>query len=242
MSKEPEARITILYDNTAVRPDVAADWGFACAVETPADTLLFDTGTDAKILLSNMHTLGFAPSDFCAVMISHDHYDHTGGLATIIQAHPDIAVIAPARFSHSFNEAVTRAGATLRQTEGPAEILAGLHTTGQLGDAIVEQALVLQTADGLVVVTGCAHPGVENMVAAAKAALDEDVALVLGGFHLYDTPAAGVRVTIDQLKSLGVQRAAPCHCSGPAAIEIFATVYGDAFVSIGVGWQDTFAL
>ena len=242
MTEQPAARITILYDNTAIRPDVAADWGFACAVETPAVTLLFDTGTDEKVLLRNMATLGFAPSDFHAVMVSHDHYDHTGGLAAIIEAHPGIAVIVPNRFSQGFKEGVRQGGATLREIEGAAELAPGLHSTGQLGDAIVEQALVLDTASGLVVVTGCAHPGVATLVAAAKAALERDVALVLGGFHLYEATAGVVRATIEQLQSLGVARAGPCHCSGPSAIEMFAAAYGGSFVSVGAGWQDTFAL
>jgi 7,8-dihydropterin-6-yl-methyl-4-(beta-D-ribofuranosyl)aminobenzene 5'-phosphate synthase len=242
MNRQPTATTTILYDNTAVRPDVTADWGFACTVQTPEATVLFDTGTDQEILLSNMDTLGFAPSDFDVVVISHDHYDHTGGLDAITRANPGITVVIPARFSQSSKDRITRTGAKLRQIEGPTQLVPALHTTGQLGDTIVEQALVLQTSDGLVVITGCAHPGVENMVAAAKAALDGDVALVFGGFHLYDAPADVVTATIQRLKALGAGSVAPCHCSGPLAIEMFATAYTDSFVSVGAGWQNTFAL
>ena len=56
----------------------------------------------------------------------------------------------------------------LVEVHGPVEIRPGIHTTGEVGRGIVEQALLVETGDGLVVVTGCAHPGVVKMVRRAQ--------------------------------------------------------------------------
>ncbi len=234
-------KLTVLYDNTALQPDPQPDWGFACAIELAESNVLFDTGTEAQILLGNMDKLGFAPRDFDLVAISHDHHDHTGGLAAVLAGNPDVTVVIPSRFSRDFKDRVAATGAKLAEIDDAGEIAPGLYTSGQMGDGIIEQAVVMDSADGLVVVTGCAHPGVVEMVTQAKAALDGDIALVMGGFHLMATPVAGVEDIISRLQRLGVQRAAPCHCTGDAAIEVFAERYGDDFIKIGVGWKSEFA-
>ena len=234
-------KLTVLYDNTALQPDLQPDWGFACAIELAESNVLFDTGTEAQILLGNMNKLGFTPRDFDIVAISHDHYDHTGGLAAVLAGSPDITVVIPSQFSPDFKDRVVGTGAKLAEIDGAGEIAPGLYTCGQRGDGIIEQAVAMDTADGLVVVTGCAHPGVVEIVTQAKAAFDGDIALVMGGFHLMATPVAGVEDIIRKLQMLGVQRAAPCHCTGDAAIEIFAERYGDDFVRIGAGWEREFA-
>jgi len=76
-------KITILYDNTAFRKDLQADWGFSALVEVE-DTpkILFDTGGNRKILLSNMGKLGIDPVSIDEIFISHLHFDRTGSLLT----------------------------------------------------------------------------------------------------------------------------------------------------------------
>ena len=73
-------KITIIYDNTSSRPDLKADWGFSALVEVKGKKILFDTGTNGKILLSNMGKLEINPEEIEDIFISHLHWDHTGGL------------------------------------------------------------------------------------------------------------------------------------------------------------------
>jgi len=117
----------------------------------------------------------------------------------------------------------------------PREIAPGLQSTGDLGDAIHEQALLIDTPRGLVVVTGCAHPGIVSILEKAKAVGKKDIWMVLGGFHLNQTPPAAVESIIARFRSLGVQRVGATHCTGDAAIAMFRKAFGDRFVELGVG-------
>jgi 7,8-dihydropterin-6-yl-methyl-4-(beta-D-ribofuranosyl)aminobenzene 5'-phosphate synthase len=102
-----------------------------------------------------------------------------------------------------------------------------------MGSAIIEQSLVIETSEGLVVITGCAHPGIVGIVSAA--AEGGDIGLVIGGFHLKDDSATEIDEVIADLQALGVKRVAPTHCTGDEARERFRAVFGDGFVPVGVG-------
>jgi 7,8-dihydropterin-6-yl-methyl-4-(beta-D-ribofuranosyl)aminobenzene 5'-phosphate synthase len=101
----------------------------------------------------------------------------------------------------------------------------------------VEQALLVETGAGLVVVTGCAHPGVVEMVRRSKATVEGEVRLVMGGFHLGDAGSAQIEAIIADFRELGVQQVAPCHCTGDLARQMFAEAYGDDCTLAGVGQQ-----
>jgi 7,8-dihydropterin-6-yl-methyl-4-(beta-D-ribofuranosyl)aminobenzene 5'-phosphate synthase len=115
------------------------------------------------------------------------------------------------------------------------EIAEGIYTTGEMGRGLVEQALVLVTGQGLVVITGCAHPGIVKIVKRAKEIVSGEVYLVMGGFHLGGAGKRGIESVIADFRRLGVQKAAPCHCTGDRAIGMFAAEYGDDFIKVGVG-------
>jgi len=227
--------ITVLYDNVALDARLQTDWGFACLVEGLEQPLLFDTGGKGDILPRNMRALGLDPQVVRTVVLSHAHADHTGGLAGFLAENPNVIVYLPISFPAAIKDTVRQASATLVEVTGPQEIGAGAHTTGELGDQIREQALVLETPRGLVVITGCAHPGIATMVRQAKAAAAGDVTLALGGFHLRDANAAQIAATIAELQGLGVQRIAPSHCTGDAARRAFAEVFGADYLESGVG-------
>jgi 7,8-dihydropterin-6-yl-methyl-4-(beta-D-ribofuranosyl)aminobenzene 5'-phosphate synthase len=225
---------TILYDNNAYAPGLRTDWGFACMVETGEATVLFDTGGNGAILMGNMAELGFNPQAIDVVVLSHIHGDHTGGLAALLDAGIKPIVYVPAAFPASF-KADVRARTDLVEVTDPTEILPGVYTTGEVGSGIVEQALAVKTEEGLVVVTGCAHPGVVEMVRRSKEVIGGEVVLVMGGFHLGDASRSRVETIIADLRDLGVQRVAPCHCTGDLARQMFADAFGVDCTLAGVG-------
>ena len=227
--------ITVVYDNVAYDARLQTDWGFACLVEGLEHPLLFDTGGKGDVLLQNMRALGLDPQAVRTIVLSHAHGDHTGGLAAFLAENPDVAVYMPHSFPADIKDTVRRAGATLVEVTGPQEIGIGAHTTGELGSPIREQALALETARGLVVITGCAHPGIATLVRQAQVELGGDVYLALGGFHLRDASAAQIAATIAELQELGVQRIAPSHCTGDAARQAFAEAFGADYLESGVG-------
>ncbi len=227
--------ITVLYDNVAHDARLQTDWGFACLVEGLEHPLLFDTGGKGNILLQNMRALGLDPQAVRTVVLSHAHGDHTGGLAAFLAENPDVAVYLLKSFPANIKDTVRRAGATLVEVTEAQEITAGAHTTGELGGQIREQALALETSRGLVVITGCAHPGIVEMVRQAQAEVGGDVYMALGGFHLRDANATQISTVIADLQALGVQRIAPSHCTGDAARRAFAEAFGDRYAPNGVG-------
>ncbi len=224
---------TIVYDNNAYDTALQTEWGFACWVETEESTVLFDTGGSAT-LLSNMAALGLDPHEIDAVVLSHAHGDHTGGLGALLGAGITPTVYAPASFPISFKNEV-RARTDLVEVTGPVEILPGFYTTGEMGAGVIEHALVVETGAGLVVVTGCAHPGVENLARRAKESVGREIYLVMGGFHLGGASRQRIESIIADFHELGVQRVAPCHCTGDVARQMFADAFGDAYVPAGAG-------
>jgi 7,8-dihydropterin-6-yl-methyl-4-(beta-D-ribofuranosyl)aminobenzene 5'-phosphate synthase len=94
---------------------------------------------------------------------------------------------------------------------------------------------MIETARGLVVITGCAHPGVVNIVRRAKELTGGEVHLVLGGFHLGGASETRIASIVGAFQQLGVQKVAPCHCSGDVARRLFGETYGEDFIPAGVG-------
>jgi 7,8-dihydropterin-6-yl-methyl-4-(beta-D-ribofuranosyl)aminobenzene 5'-phosphate synthase len=227
-------RITVLYDNNSHDPRLQTRWGFAALIEYRDQTILFDTGADAPTLLDNMRALPIDPQRIEAVALSHAHGDHTGGLAGLLEAGARPAVHLLPSFPSRFKR---RVGATVTVTEVTPgqQIGEGVFTTGEVSGAIPEQALIVDTQLGLVVVTGCAHPGVLEMIETASALRGKSVHLVLGGFHLQRRSRSELQAIIAAFRDLGVKKVAPCHCTGDAAIQMFRAEYQDDFVPVGVG-------
>ena len=224
-------RFTTVYDNTSLYPHLVSSWGFACLVD---DDLLFDTGGNSRTLLSNMVKMGIDPAGIRTVVLSHAHGDHTGGLGGLLGTGIRPTVYVPRSFPARF-KADVHSLATLVEVRGPVEIRSGIHAIGEVGRGIAEQALAVETSQGLVVVTGCAHPGIVEMVGRAKESVGGEVYLVLGGFHLGGMSRRRIKRIIADFRQLGVQKVAPCHCTGDRAIRVFAEEYGPDFVKAGVG-------
>ncbi len=226
--------LTIVYDNNAHDAGLRTEWGFACLVETGQDTVLFDTGGKGDILLDNMAKLGIDPQEIEAVVLSHDHGDHTDGLQALLDTGAKPTVYVLASFPLSFKNEV-RAHTELVEVKAPLEIAPGIYTTGRVGTRIPEQALVIEASEGPVVLTGCAHPGIVEMVRRARQVVDRDPALVMGGFHLAKTSKSQIEAIIDKLRQLGVRQVAPCHCTGDQARRLFSEAFGADCILAGVG-------
>jgi 7,8-dihydropterin-6-yl-methyl-4-(beta-D-ribofuranosyl)aminobenzene 5'-phosphate synthase len=251
-AQEPETEgevmtMTVVYDNNAGAEGLRTGWGFGCVVETPAATVLFDTGGDSGTLLSNMGNLGIDPAAVDLVVLSHIHGDHVGGLAgfladvSVREENAEVTVCVPPSFPQQFKEGVRAAGAQLVEATPGQELAEHVYTTGEMGAGIKEQALIVKAEPGLVVITGCAHPGVVEMVAQAKRLLGGEVELVFGGFHLAGESRERLESIARAFQDMGVRRAGPCHCSGDEARAVFAQIYGDGYEAITVGSRLTMA-
>jgi len=226
-------QITIVYDDYPFQAGLKTGHGFSCLVRGMEKTILFDTGDEnGEILLQNLHALKVNPKDVDLVVISHEHYDHVGGLAAFLRENNQVTVFLPASCNPDIVKSVADAKAKCVLVKDSLEICKNVYLTGQV---LFEQALVLSTDKGLAVITGCAHPGIVNMLYRAKEILPKNINLVLGGFHLRDKPEDTVKKIIGNFRELGVLRVGATHCTGDRAIQLFKDAYGDDYIPLGVG-------
>ncbi len=238
-AEEPEpvastgVTLTVVFDNTTTDPQLTAGWGFAAVVEYGGHTLLFDTGASGPVLLDNMRQLGIDPSSIEVVILSHEHGDHTDGLQALLDTGIQPTVYVPSAFPQARKDQVL-ARTELVEVSDAVEILPGVHTTRPMG-GWNEQALVLESSDGAVVITGCAHMGLMSLVREAQRVAGTQIALLAGGFHLNTASSGEVQNAIDMFRQSGVEKVLPTHCTGDAAIALFRSDYGEDFIEGGVG-------
>ncbi|MFH1552083.1 MAG: MBL fold metallo-hydrolase [Candidatus Omnitrophota bacterium] len=229
--------VKVLHDNKA-RKGLLSGRGFSCLVD---GKILFDTGEAPYALVENMDRLMVSAKDLEAVVISHDHWDHTGGLWEVLKRKKGLKVYACHSFSETFKKCVKELGGKLIFVDKPVEIADNIFVTGEMegkykGEDISEQALVVKGDKGTSVITGCAHPGVVNVLKYVKSKLKTNkVYMVFGGFHLEGMERDQISGIISDLKKLGVVKAGPTHCSGEKARRMFSGQYHDNFVAVKAG-------
>ena len=168
--KTTSLTIKVIYDNYPHDDALQTDWGFACLITGLQKTILFDTGGKGDLLLANLKKIEVSPKDVDLIVISHNHGDHAGGLLPFLKENPDAGVFLPAKTPDDFTKDVQQVAGEATVVSTPTEICEEAVVIGPMGDKIIEQALVLDTKKGLVIVTGCSHPGI---VAIAKKAKEE---------------------------------------------------------------------
>lgn len=207
-------KLTLVYDNTGYKKGLLPDYGFSCYLEIEnMPRILFDTGAEGKTLLYNMHELGIDPGAIDIIVISHAHWDHTGGLTELLEVNQTASLFLPSSFQPFLPER------SVVQVTNPIKITDTVFSTGEL--AGVEQSLVVKIDTELAVISGCAHPGVGPILEAASSY--GKVSALIGGLH-------GFR-EFDLLKDLDLICA--CHCTANK-LQI-KTLYPDKWVEGGVG-------
>ncbi|MCX6138642.1 MAG: T9SS type A sorting domain-containing protein [Ignavibacteriales bacterium] len=214
--------ITILYDNTIFNKATTADWGFSCLIE----------GFD---ILANAAALGLSTKSANLVVVSHDHSDHTGGLSAALGSASTATAFICNSFSTLTERTIKLTGATVVRDSAPAHLLPGVQTTGEVSGAVNEQSLIISADSGLVVIMGCSHPGVTNILQRVQQLMNRKIYLVLGGFHWLDYTDLQVNGLIKEMKDMGIRKCGATHCTGDAAIALLRKAFGSDFVEMGVG-------
>ncbi|MEA3640018.1 MAG: MBL fold metallo-hydrolase [Lamprobacter sp.] len=229
-------RLTILFDNQPSPAGLTALWGFAALIETGERTLLFDTGSNGRVLLKHMAALGLSMASVDQLFLSHAHWDHMGGLDSVLEANPALSVVLHEGFSkhliqdlHGLCREVTVVGAE------PQTLAPGIISTGLLASQPPEQGLILNLGGLSMAISGCAHPGMEQIISRGRALLGEPIRWAIGGFHLMYADDAEITRSVQALQALGVTDVLPTHCTGDVAIAAFQDAYGDRCVPGGVG-------
>jgi 7,8-dihydropterin-6-yl-methyl-4-(beta-D-ribofuranosyl)aminobenzene 5'-phosphate synthase len=269
-------RITTLSENTAGIDGCLGEWGLSFLVESDEAKILFDTGQSFS-LVHNAELMDVDLSQVDKIVLSHGHFDHTGGLKHVLGqigreieviAHPDIwqAKYAVSESGESryigipfSRQELENLGAHFKLTAEPVSISANITTSGEIPRVTDyediepflmvknngnfepdtfrdDQALIIKTKPGLVVILGCAHRGIINtLYHAQKLSGVKEIDTVVGGCHLVNASEERIWRTIADLKELGVKRLGVCHCTGMAASAIMAQEFGEGFFFNNVG-------
>ncbi len=227
-----------LFDHKRMNRNLLTGWGSSYLIN---DTILFDTGERWGCLQTNMDSMGIRLEDIETVVISHEHFDHVGGLWGVLRERSGIDLYICHGFSREFKENARAYKGNICEVDSFREIADGIYITGQIEggnrnfDSVPEQALVLRTDKGLTVLTGCAHPGIADIVKCVADRFKDRIHMIVGGFHLLDEPVGRIMGINDRIKDMGVEYVAPGHCTGDDACRIFKDSYKDHYIPIKVG-------
>ena len=272
-----ELRITTLSENTAGGGNLLAEWGLSILIETDGVNILLDTSSGISAS-HNADTLGIDLSKIDKIVLSHGHFDHTGGLRQILRkmrkeveiiAHPDIWAAKYARRQGQKDrytgvpfqrQELESLGARFNLTTKSIKITDNIMTTGEIpmvtdfeeiepnrffvkeqtgwrpDELLDDQALIINTEQGLVVILGCAHRGIINTLYHAQQLTSvKPIHMVLGGCHLISASRERIQLTISALRELGAQKLGVSHCTGLPASVMMAQEFGDKFVFNNAG-------
>lgn len=250
--------ITILVEECAGFTELLAEHGFSVLVSLNYDDertyrVLVDTGRTGRALFENAKALGVELKGVDVVMLSHRHYDHTGGLpklVNILKGRPLIAHPAITKPCLSISRGFTRLDVGLPlearkvldefdvvMIREALELAPGAWFLGEIerfydnsyavkdfktvmdGDVVEEpmhddSGLAIRIGDKVVVLAGCSHSGIPNMVRRAKGVTKADRATVIGGLHLIAAEDGVIEDVISQMLGEGVEEVHVGHCTG----------------------------
>jgi 7,8-dihydropterin-6-yl-methyl-4-(beta-D-ribofuranosyl)aminobenzene 5'-phosphate synthase len=238
MEEVKSVRITTIVDNDVWREELASCWGLSFLVESFSDdkkhSVLMDTSGSFKTFLNNASKLGLNLSVIEAVLISHWHGDHCGALSQVLSLlKQQTPVYLPSENSFGIRE-IREVGGLPVICHEPIEFVDGVMSTGEVPGGLSEHSLLINVKGELVVLTGCSHPGLVNILKRAqKVSGIEKMHAVIGGFHI-----SGINEGLKMgefLRKLNVRLISPCHCTSDDAKQAIAKTQDKRYVKNGAG-------
>lgn len=264
--------IGVIIDNTTLRTDFITEHGLSLWIEYRDRKILFDTG-QSNAVISNAKKLGINLKSADAIVLSHGHYDHTGGLADVLNIATKAKVyLHPSAMEPKFGKKasdVKNVGMTdsakkaienqpVVFTKKPENLFPGVVVTGQIPrindfedvggafflheqcqkpDSLLDdQALFVNSSKGIVVVLGCAHSGVVNILDyVSELANCKKIHALIGGMHLLNADQKRIEHTLETFRKYDIQKVIPLHCTGEKVMKVLKNILGDRCLLLGAG-------
>ena len=213
-------------------------WGVSFLI---GEDVLFDTFGDPGVLLNNMRKFNVDLAKIKHIVLSHDDWDHISGLWYLLPGRKDVIVYICPGFNQKIKDRIASFGVRVIEVAPFTAIKENIFSTGQIqvscaGRIIFEQALAVKFLKNITIITGCAHPGIVNIINVVKKYFSQErIYFVLGGLHLKDNADETNTVIIRELRDLGVRKIAPMHCTGKRATEAMCGAFGYGFVQAKEG-------
>jgi 7,8-dihydropterin-6-yl-methyl-4-(beta-D-ribofuranosyl)aminobenzene 5'-phosphate synthase len=267
MIQSENLRITTVIDNSTAKAETLGEWGFSALVEADSHTFLLDAGT-SEATVRNADRLGLDLKKVEAIVLSHGHYDHTGGLNSVLEriGRPEIRIIAhpgvlDGKYGYNTKtksyrytgmphrrELLEQLGGRFEFHREPVWMTRDIAASGEepmstdfesvaanlklkvegrfVQDLMADdQSLYLRTEQGLIVILGCAHRGMINIINHAREVMETDrVYMVIGGTHLSRASGEQIDRTVQTLREMDVRWLGVSHCTG---LEVAARLAGE---------------
>ncbi len=215
-------------------------WGFSAYIQTPNHNILFDTGSNGRILLKNMQAKGIDLQNIDTVFLSHGHWDHIGGVDSVIELNPHLKLFVTPHLSKNFIRDYRQQSQGVEVIdEKLTEIAPGIYSSGAKGSSM-EQSMILECDEGLILIFGCAHSGVGEVAQLASKAFQKEILLLLGGFHLENRSDTEIRNLMQIFQQIHTKTIIPSHCTGEHAMKLFEEEFQGRYIQGGVGQSITF--
>ena len=237
-------KVTVLFDEAALTPDLKTGFGLSLLIN---ETVIFDTGSDGEALLNNIQNLNIDVGKISAVVLSHEHKDHTGGLDSLLSILKKPTLYLCQGFGHTYDNYKPKIQQVVTTNSTPVKITDDIFTTGEIFGTykiipLSEQSLFITCPDDTVaLICGCAHYGIaesfELLVKKISDYLERPISVncSIGGFHLRHESDTYLRYVSEKLLYFGVRKIVPLHCSGSNAKKCFRSTFSDGFHDLKVG-------
>lgn len=235
--------IRVVFNHAAIDERFQTGFGWACLIN---GTVLFDTGSNPDILRHNLEQAGVAISRITDIILSHEHWDHIDGLRGVLSPERECRVHIPGCFSAEIRQTVAKLGGQCVVSDDSTKISDGVTASRVFGfdykgRPMCERMVILHAQTGLIILTGCAHPGILAMVEDVRRVYPgEKIHAVIGGMHLREASAGQIGEVCARFQMMGVDGVAPTHCSGELAADLFSKQYGRKVLKAEAGAVLTF--